>query len=104
MMKKIILSTKSGVAAVYPNCLIPCTTININVKLAKEEAAETTELVLTFKETVKVIKHVQAYGIFDLVVEVGSCLGLWIGLSALGFLDLLLDAFRSLMKMVQGRN
>ena len=25
-----------------------------------------------------------AYGIFDLVVEIGSSLGLWIGLSALG--------------------
>ena len=104
MIKKIILSTKSGVAAVYPNCLIPCNTVNINVKLAKEESAETTELVLTFKETVKVIKYVQAYGMFDLVVEVGSCLGLWIGLSALGLLDLLLDAFGSLMKMYQGRN
>ena len=33
----------------------------------------------------------EAYGFFDLVVEVGSSLGLWIGLSALGVFDLLLD-------------
>ena len=33
----------------------------------------------------------QAYGFFDLIVEVGSSLGLWIGLSALGVLDLALD-------------
>ena len=33
----------------------------------------------------------EAYGFFDLVVEVGSSLGLWIGLSALGVFDLLFD-------------
>ena len=34
-----------------------------------------------------------AYNEFDLIVEVGSALGLWIGLSALGVLDLALDTF-----------
>ena len=32
-----------------------------------------------------------AYSEFDLIVEVGSSLGLWIGLSALGVFDLFLN-------------
>ena len=50
-----------------------------------------TGILLNFKKTVKVTKYQKAYGLFDLVVEVGSSLGLWIGLSALGVFDLLLQ-------------
>ena len=50
-----------------------------------------TGIILNFKKTVKVTKYQKAYGLFDLVVEVGSSLGLWIGLSALGVFDLLLQ-------------
>ena len=39
---------------------------------------------LYFESTVKITKHIIAYGIFDLIVEIGSSLGLWIGPSALG--------------------
>ena len=37
----------------------------------------------------------QAYDMFDLVVEVGSSLGLWIGLSAIGLFDLALQFYVS---------
>ena len=50
-----------------------------------------TGIYLNFKKTVKVTKYQKAYGLFDLVVEVGSSLGLWIGISALGVFDLLLQ-------------
>ena len=38
--------------------------------------------------TVKTTRHRFAYGLFELVVDVGSSLGLWIGLSFLGVFDL----------------
>ena len=53
--------------------------------------ASAMEISLHIKKTVKVTRYMKAYGIFDLVVEVGSSLGLWIGLSALGLLQLLID-------------
>ena len=36
--------------------------------------------------------------VFDLIVEVGSSLGLWIGISALGIFDILLDAGSVIIK------
>ena len=39
-----------------------------------------------------VVRYNMAYEVFDLVVEVGSSLGLWVGLSALGIFDLVLAA------------
>ena len=53
--------------------------------------ASAMEISLHIKKTVKVTRYMKAYGIFDLVVEIGSSLGLWIGLSALGLLQLLID-------------
>ena len=40
----------------------------------------------------KVTTHHKAYSLFDLIVDIGSSLGLWIGLSALGVFDLLIEA------------
>ena len=39
---------------------------------------------------VKVERIVLAYGFTDLLVEIGSCLGLWLGLSVVGIFDLVL--------------
>ena len=56
---------------------------------------------LQFPKTVKVKEYHEAYGLFDLVVEVGSSLGLWIGLSCLGVFDLLLQATSVIKQHVQ---
>ena len=47
---------------------------------------------LNFMKTVTVTRNKKVYGIFYLIVEIGSCLGLWIGLSALGVFDFALQA------------
>ena len=72
-------------------CRKPCIELVINSKLTKKLDRSKVEYALKIKKEVKVTKYVDAYGIFDLIVEVGSSLGLWIGLSAVGILDLLLD-------------
>ena len=38
-------------------------------------------------EEVAVLKEVYSYDLFNLVVDLGSALGLWLGLSALSFFD-----------------
>ena len=41
-------------------------------------------LEIHFVPRIKVTQHAIAYGLFELVVDVGSSLGLWLGLSFLG--------------------
>ena len=74
------------------SCLKPCLEHIFYVKQKDaDKGHDHRKIVLNFHKVVKVSKNVKAYGLFDLVVEVGSCLGLWIGLSALGVFDLVLE-------------
>ena len=71
-------------------CLMPCVELQAHSTLTRSKPDFVGyDIYLEFKKTVKVTKYQKAYGLFDLVVEVGSSLGLWIGLSALGVFDLL---------------
>ena len=45
-----------------------------------------------FDKDVQVHKRVYSYDAFSLIVELGSALGLWVGLSALGLLDIIIEA------------
>ena len=56
-----------------------------------------------FKETVRVEKKVVVYTWFDFIVDVGSSLGLWLGLSALGITDLGIEAFLVVEKWLKGK-
>ena len=72
-------------------CLQPCLEVKVSSKLKDEiKVGEGRTIDLNFHKTVKVTKFIKAYDFFDLVVDVGSSLGLWIGLSALGIFDLIL--------------
>ena len=76
------------------NCLKPCKGLLAYSKLIRSDdfRTEIAETILSFSKEVKVTKHVRIYGLFELVVDVGSSLGLWIGLSIVGVFDLVLDA------------
>ena len=45
---------------------------------------------LMHEQQLKVLKTVYAYDGFSLIVELGSALGLWLGLSAIGMLDIII--------------
>ena len=79
------------------NCLKPCTGLFADSKLFIEER-NAAFAYLTFVKQVKVTRYVRSYGIFELVVDVGSSLGLWIGLSIVGVFDLVLDAVITIRK------
>ena len=53
----------------------------------KEKSSES-KVVLSLQKKVKVIRYMEAYGEFEMVVEIGSSLGVWIGLSHLECLTL----------------
>ena len=48
-------------------------------------------MMILFDDSVKIMEEQSNYNEFDLMVEVGSSLGLWIGLSALGIFDLIFE-------------
>ena len=75
-------------------CRRPCLELRAQARLKTREKSEPNWSVvfLNFQKTVKVTMNKKAYGIFDLLVEIGSSLGLWVGLSALGLFDFLLQA------------
>ena len=50
------------------------------------------EIFIAFNQQVKEVDEVFNYGMFQFTVDVGSSLGLWLGLSILGLYDLWIDA------------
>ena len=73
-------------------CLKPCLELRATSEIMSTEPLEEWngrgKIVLNLKKKVKVTRHEKAFGLFELVVDAGSSLGLWIGLSALGIFDL----------------
>ena len=76
----------------YENCLKSCVELKAHSRLKSIKTSIWRRTVLSFQKVVRVTRYQRAYDLFDLVVEVGSSLGLWIGLSALGIFDLFLFA------------
>ena len=81
-------------------CLKPCFEVNIKSIFLKAKETKRKMVLLNFKKVVKVTRHIKVYGLIDLMVEIGSCRGLWIGLSALGVFDLVLETAEAKGEMV----
>ena len=76
----------------YQACQRPCQKIKVHVEKILELHTETNGFIeLRVFPKVKILRNIASYGIFDLVVEVGSALGLWIGLSVLGIFNIVID-------------
>ena len=86
----------------FKACLKPCLELHSQSKLRSRFKLNKFDpfhrTVLSFSPSVKKTRYKRAYDMFDLVVEVGSCLGLWIGLSALGLFDLMQQSGEVAMK------
>ena len=75
------------------NCTKPCKGLFAYPKIVRIEQKNTNASItyLKFNKEVKITKYVRTYGLFELVVDVGSSLGLWIGLSIVGVFDIVLN-------------
>ena len=74
---------------VADQCLPDCTQIEAKVEnnFYRSNYKSGGILDITFMKKVPVYTFIDSYGFFDLVVEAGSALGLWLGLSAIGIFD-----------------
>ena len=73
----------------FHHCHPPCSQTTVTTQLTSFAAGNWSgyHINLKFSDKVKVSKEVRSYDIFNLCVEIGSSLGLWLGLSAISVLD-----------------
>ncbi len=82
-------------------CLPSCTEIQINIEkiFHRSNIKDAAIMEIIIDKKVPVYTFIFSYGIFDLVVEVGSALGLWLGLSAIGIFDELAQIARLMLRI-----
>ena len=71
------------------SCKHPCVKLRVTSKYLNtiETVNGINSFILHFDRDIKVSESISQYNGFDLTVEVGSALGLWLGLSAIGLFD-----------------
>ena len=86
----ILYGSFGGVPYTSVSCPVPCTLLSAHSKYQISSIENYGRAVyLYFKDTVEVERIVLAYDETSLLVEIGSCLGLWLGLSVVGIYDIL---------------
>ena len=78
---------KPGILLHYASCLPPCNVVTAHGKfmyIKQGNPREPRRVEIIFVEDMPVEYIIPAYGFDDLLVEIGSSLGLWLGLSLLG--------------------
>ena len=83
-------------------CKRPCTVYKIEVNMRGRGARKFQEFGVFLQFDQNVAKKVKkmAYTPFQFVIDIGSSLGLWIGMSVLGLLDFLIDSFGIVSKNI----
>ena len=69
-------------------CPHPCTVIQSTIRPGSSEATNETRIRLLFDDLVVYSHIIVNYGFTDFLVDLGSSVGLWFGLSVFGLADL----------------
>ncbi len=79
----------------FKQCKPPCTTMEIYYNLRRHITNKPGVNIVKIKimENVKVHTEVLAFGLWHLIVDLGSALGLWLGFSALSIFDNILEMY-----------
>ena len=98
-------NSKTGFQYKSLGCPLPCTQLSAHSNYIRSADYDKNKLVLYVEESVKVESVGLAYGWDSLLVEIGSCLGLWLGLSVVGLYDFLVSAvvkMKSMLNITKG--
>ena len=87
-LSAVIQEAWRGVQYKSTRCPLPCNLITGKASYLLSGATTHNSFGLYLEDEVKVERIVLAYGFTDLLVEIGSCLGLWLGLSVVGIFDI----------------
>ena len=93
---ELIDATWAGFQYESASCPLPCTFLSIHAKyqqtiIRKNSPSPKNHVYLYFEKKVQVETIVIAYDFGDLLVEIGSSLGLWLGLSVVGIFDVIVE-------------
>ena len=88
--------------SIFSTCLKPCLTMDLKLRLVHKVSnmVDNGGAEISLNDEVVVHTAVIAYDMFNLVVDLGSALGLWLGLSALSIFDTILQVFGAHRKKV----
>ena len=103
-LRVIAINAFGGKQFESKKCLVPCISFYVKSKFLLTGNSKTHEknvFALYFSDTIFVQKIVLAYNLGDLLVEAGSCLGLWLGLSVVGVFDIIVFTLMQLKMAVQ---
>ena len=80
---------------IFSKCLPPCLKMSLTMKNTAHLAnrLKIAKIKLIFTHEVLVLTDMQAYDMFNVIVDLGSSLGLWLGLSVLGIFDILEEGY-----------
>ena len=98
----IYVPSWAGQAHTSDTCPPPCTTLSAHSSYLRTFARSTLpkdKIFLYFDENIKVERIVAAYDFGTLLVEIGSSLGLWLGLSVVGVFDALVITVHHFIKI-----
>ena len=102
MLNKFRLELLINLDPVGDVCKVPCLSMKINVrKLSYDKSVlgNSSQIQIRFHPTVKVTESVSEYDEWALTVEIGSALGLWLGLSALEIFDFIFDMIKRIVQV-----
>ena len=88
-LEDVYRNSKAGFHHKSNGCLLPCSLLSAHAKYIRSADDDKNKLVLYIEERVEVEYVGLAYGFGTLLVEIGSSLGLWLGLSVVGLFDFL---------------
>ena len=101
-LRSIVVNSFGGIHYEHPLCPLPCSVLKIRASFRLMGSGlayqQNDHLWLHFQASMDVERILLAYGPIDLLVETGSCLGLWLGLSIVGVFDMIAVAVQLIAK------
>ena len=85
----VVNDARRGIQYESTRCPLPCNLLTAKNSYLLSGKSNRNFVFLHLQDYVKVERIVLDYGFTDLLVEIGSCLGLWLGLSVVGIFDVL---------------
>ena len=98
LMYKIYSIISRESTDIKDQCNKACNVTNSHVRKLQKETYWEYQLKLSFKKDIRYTRKMLTYDFFSFLIDIGSSLGLWFGMSVFGLTDLGIQIFYTLIK------